>query len=72
MGWLQAISGFFSAIGSIFKFGSERSKLKNAPPIVANVDAARDLKEKEKIVSAVERSETTKDLEDERKKFAED
>lgn len=71
-GALSTVSAIFSAIASAFGFARDRSKLKNAPKIVANVDAARDLKEKEKIESTIEKSDQTGGLDEERKAFRED
>lgn len=68
-GALSLFSSLFSAIGSFFGFARDRSKLKNAPAIVANVNADRDLKEKQKIESAIEESEKKGTLDDERKIF---
>lgn len=71
MGWLSAISGFFSAIGSVFGFMGDRSKLKNTPAQKANADARRDIAEKEKIQAVIEESDRTGNLDEERKHFSE-
>lgn len=68
---LAAIGAFFSAISSALALVFHRSKLKNTPAQKANSDAARDLREKEKIENVIEESERTGNLNEERKHFAE-
>lgn len=71
-GALSLFSSLFSAIGSFFGHARDRSKLKNAPEMKANVNAKRDLQEKEHVEKVIEESEKTGDLENERTEFRED
>lgn len=70
MGWLSSILGIVSGwLG----WQSKRQERLNAPDIVANKDAQRDRDEKERVQSAVEKSDKGGQVsEDERKLYAED
>lgn len=73
MGWLSTISSFFSALGGFFNLQSKKQDRLNAPDVIANRDAARDQKEKEKIQKTVEGSDKAGQVsEAERKQYAED
>lgn len=73
MGIVAAIAQFFGALGSWFGFQSKQQDRFNAPDVVASKDAGRDLAEKEKIQTAVEKSDKAGKVSDEeRKLYAED
>lgn len=69
LGWLGPL---FTAVGQALGLISKTQELKNQPKIVANVDAKRDLDEKDKIQDSVEKSDKTGSLKDEQEHFAED
>lgn len=71
-GWSQAAGALFGSIWESLKLWGKHQDRVNDPKIVANVDAKRDLKEKEKLADTIEKSEKTKDLSNERQTFAED
>ena len=71
MGFLALVSSAFSAIGSWFGLQNKQQERYNAPDMTANKDAARDQAEKEKLQADIAKANKTKNLDQERKDFAE-
>lgn len=68
----SAAGGLFSAIAGYFGWKALRQKRANAPDMVANVDAARDVNEAGKITNVIDTSDQAgKITDDERKAYGE-
>lgn len=69
MDWLSSVLGILKGW---FGLQSAQQERLNAPDIVANADAARDVKEQEKITKDIQQGTKTEDLTEERKDFSDD
>lgn len=68
MDWISSILGILKGW---FGLQDKKQQRLNDPTVVANRDAARDQKEKEKIQRDIEKGNKTGDLTDERKDLGE-